>query len=83
MTENRKKKKKQIPPPKQLRYLISSLSTPFGKTLCDTLSTNLRKNELPPIIYGTTVDDPKFNTPLSSYVNKTIDVIINLVLFNH
>ena len=75
MTESNRKRKKKIPPPKQLRYLISSLNTPFAKTLCDSLSTSLKKNELQPIIYGTTVNNPRFISPLSTYVNKTIDVI--------
>lgn len=71
-----RKKKKQITPPIQLRYFISSLNTPFCKTLCDTLSTNLRKNELSPIIYGTVAQNPRYESGLSSYVAKTIDVNI-------
>lgn len=69
-----RKKKKQVEPPIQLRYFISSLNTPFCKTLCDCLSTNLRKNELSPIIYGTLAQNPKYESNLSSHVAKTIDV---------
>lgn len=74
MSDSPRKKKKQIPPPKQLRYLISSLNTPFGRILCDTLSTNLKKNELAPLIYGSTVSNPKFPSEISTYVKKTVDV---------
>lgn len=69
------KKKKVEPPPKPLRYFISSLNTHLANTIIEKLFLDVPEN-LKPTIFGTLAKKAEPSVPINLKVSKIIDVRI-------
>ena len=67
------RKKKIEPPPKPLRYFISSLNTHLANAIIEKLFFDVPEN-LKPTIFGTIAKKAEPSVPINLKVNKVIDV---------
>lgn len=67
------RKKKVEPPPKPLRYFISSLNTHLANTIIEKLFLDVPEN-LKPTIFGTIAKNIEPSVPINLKVTKVIDV---------